>query len=52
VLNGETELYVGLKMEDFLENQLQAQVCKMYLDKAIHYTCVLIYQHHIRVSKR
>ncbi|XP_028608139.1 40S ribosomal protein S9-like isoform X2 [Grammomys surdaster] len=43
---------LGLKIEDFLERQLQTQVFKLGLAKSIHHARVLIRQHHIRVRKQ
>nr|XP_034351962.1 40S ribosomal protein S9-like [Arvicanthis niloticus] len=43
---------LGLKIEDFLERQLQTQVFKLGLAKSSHHACVLICQCHIRVRKQ
>ncbi|XP_049643070.1 40S ribosomal protein S9-like [Suncus etruscus] len=43
---------LGLKIEDFLERRLQAQVFKLGLAKSIHHGRVLIRQRHIRVHKK
>merc|ERR1712165_493342 len=43
---------LGLKVEDFLERRLQAQVFKLGLAKSIHHARVLIRQRHIRVRRQ
>ena len=41
-------LFVGLKVEDFMERRLQTQVFKLGLAKSIHHARVLLRQRHIR----